>query len=76
MVCWDVDTRETNLHVLFLKEIFMFRNEAEKHWEYIQSLLIAAGINTDLTLHKHLYVEAMVHGFKHAWDAKGQTDKL
>ena len=54
----------------------MFRDEAEKHWEYIKSLLIAAGINKDLTLHKHLYVEAMVHGFKHAWDAKGQTDKL
>jgi len=54
----------------------MFRDEAEKHWEYVKSLLIAAGINTDLTLHKHLYVEAMVHGFKHAWDAKGQTDKL
>ena len=60
----------------FFKGVYMFRDEAEKHWEYIQSLLIAAGINTDLTLHKHLYVEAMVHGFKHAWDAKGQTDKL
>ena len=49
----------------------MFREEAEKHWAYIESLLIAAGINTDLTLHKHLYVEAMVHGYKH-----GSNDKL
>ena len=51
----------------------MFRKEAEKHWAYIESLLIAAGIDYDLTLHKHLYVEAMVHGFKHAsTDIRGQ----
>ncbi len=49
----------------------MFRKEAEKHWAYIESLLIAAGIDYDLTLHKHLYVEAMVHGYKH-----GSNDKL
>ncbi len=48
-----------------------FRKEAEKHWAYIESLLIAAGIDYDLTLHKHLYVEAMVHGYKH-----GSNDKL
>ena len=49
----------------------MFRKEAEKHWAYIESLLIAAGIDYDLTLHKHLYVEAMVHGYKH-----GSNDTL
>lgn len=46
-----------------------FRQESEEHWRFIEKLLWAVteegtkGINFETA--RVLYVEAMVHGFKH-----------
>jgi len=45
------------------------REMAEKHYEYSEKLLKAAGI-IPTKLHHYLYVEAMIHGYKH-----GKRDK-
>lgn len=37
---------------------------AEKHWEFINNLLVAAGYTPD-ELHKFLFIRAMIHGIKH-----------
>jgi hypothetical protein len=44
-----------------------FRAEAEAHWEFIEKLLDTCTTETVTkeTL-KFLYIEAMVHGYKHA----------
>lgn len=44
-----------------------FREEAEKHFEYVKKLLKLHG-ESDLVIEKiHFhYVEAMIHGYKHA----------
>lgn len=41
-----------------------FREEAEAHWKFISELLETAGVDLN-ELHHFLYVEAMVHGYKH-----------
>jgi hypothetical protein len=57
-----------------------FREEAEKHWQFIEMMLKTyrgdredtdepQTVNMDC-LH-YLYVEAMIHGYKHALDEKG-----
>ena len=46
-----------------------FRGEAEKHWEYTRQLIKKTNPKQnsyDIELIHFLYVEAMVHGFKHA----------
>jgi hypothetical protein len=40
-----------------------FREEAEKHWQFIEKLLEP---QVPIEKVKYLYVEAMVHGYKHA----------
>jgi hypothetical protein len=42
-----------------------FRKTAEAHWKYTSELLELAGTDADELLH-FLYVEAMIHGYKHA----------
>jgi hypothetical protein len=45
-----------------------FRKEAELHWKFIEPLLVDNEVEeTEVPLEKvkYLYVEAMVHGFKH-----------
>lgn len=41
----------------------VFRAEAEKHWQFIEPLLES---NVPLEKVKYLYIEAMIHGHKHA----------
>jgi hypothetical protein len=45
-----------------------FRKEAEKHWAFLVPLLIDPECDTQISFEKahYLYVEAMVHGYKHA----------
>lgn len=46
-----------------------FREEAEKHWQFLEILLInpdTATTSIPLERVKYLYIEAMVHGYKHA----------
>lgn len=48
-----------------------FRSEAEKHWIFIKPLLCKEGLDesevtVELEKTHYLYVEAMVHGYKHA----------
>lgn len=43
-----------------------FREEAEKHWKFIEDLLGASGAENNIPLIHYLYVESMIHGFKHA----------
>lgn len=47
-----------------------FRDQAEKHWEYTGKLLELTGEEECLDLIHFLYVEAMVHGYKHAKEEK------
>jgi hypothetical protein len=51
-----------------------FRTEAEEHWKFLEPLLHDIVINDvkhlNITVVKYLYVEALVHGFKH-----GKADK-
>ena len=48
-----------------------FREEAEQHWEFVKRLLTPPFVVNDVNFYsedklKYLYVEAMVHGYKHA----------
>jgi len=45
-----------------------FRKEAEEHWKFIEKILQEFPENSDIPLNlvRFLYVEAMVHGYKHA----------
>jgi hypothetical protein len=44
-----------------------FREEAEKHWQFIEKLL---DVQVSIEKVHYLYVEAMVHGFKHSQQTK------
>jgi hypothetical protein len=46
-----------------------FREEAEKHWKFINDLLDKmTEINEfPIEMIHYLYVEAMIHGYKHAF---------
>ena len=52
-----------------------FRKEAEEHWKFVQTIITPPiTINdvkhfTEDLLH-YLYVEAMIHGYKHAKQAE------
>ena len=48
-----------------------FRSEAEAHWQFIEKLLdtCTSETVTKETLH-FLYVEAMIHGYKHSEQTK------
>lgn len=46
-----------------------FREDAEKHWAFIEKMLLTleSKFNVDHLKFLHfMYVEAMVHGYKHA----------
>tara|TARA_Y100000310_G_C20429337_1_gene690641 strand:- start:84 stop:284 length:201 start_codon:yes stop_codon:yes gene_type:complete len=59
-----------------------FREDAEGHWYYtvglierVRKLMLVGGgdeetIEEWLELLKYLYVEAMVHGYGHGWEAR------
>jgi len=47
-----------------MMDIAEFRKKTEAHWEYTGTLLKLIGVD-DMELCHFLYVEAMVHGFKH-----------
>jgi len=42
---------------------------AKKHWEYTKGLLVAAGVIPS-ELDHYLYVQAMLHGFKHGKESR------
>lgn len=46
-----------------------FRKTAEAHWAFIEKLLDA---QVPLEKVKYLYIEAMVHGYKHATQTLSQ----
>lgn len=46
-----------------------FREDAEKHWKFIEKLLRTYGLEASEETH-WLYVEAMVHGYKHGMKGK------
>lgn len=45
------------------------RQLAHAHWVYVGQLLESAGVEVT-PLHEHLYVEAMIHGYKHSDEDK------
>jgi hypothetical protein len=47
-----------------------FREEAEAHWRFLEPLL---EFPLSKEKAKHLYVEAMVHGFKHCSQQREET---
>ncbi len=60
-----------------------FRSEAEKHWQFIQGILTSQRVDREdtdqpatvsLEACHYLYVEAMVHGYKHAKEEKPQKN--
>ncbi len=59
-----------------------FREEAEEHWKFVEGLVIKmiTGYWTEVTMDKkvleifkYLYVEGMVHGYKHGTE-EGRED--
>jgi hypothetical protein len=46
------------------------KNMAEKHWQYTEQILLK-----QIELTHYLYVQAMIHGFKHGQDDKIKEDK-
>ena len=47
-----------------------FREEAEAHWKFIDKLLRIAKAELTFDLLEFLYIEAMVHGYKHKEEEK------
>lgn len=47
-------------------KVMDIRQLAEKHWEYTEAILVLGDADMSLALIKYLYVEAMIHGYKHA----------
>ncbi len=43
-----------------------FREEAEQHWLFLKKVFDASNFDMTAELLHTLYVEAMVHGYKHA----------
>jgi hypothetical protein len=43
-----------------------FREEAEKHWKFVEGLLLKFPIDEfHLSIIKYLYITALIHGFGH-----------
>jgi hypothetical protein len=53
-----------------------FRSRAEKHWDYTRQLIEKTNPNQDtydIELIHFLYVESMIHGYKHKTDSLIQS---
>jgi hypothetical protein len=58
-----------------------FREEAEKHWQFIETLLKTYTeeenkTTVSMACCKMLYIEAMVHGYKHAKQVLDSQQKV
>jgi hypothetical protein len=57
----------------------MFQEEAEKHWQYVKSVIEQHNKNLDaetIDIIGFHYVTAMVHGYKHGYNDTMQDNKI
>ena len=57
----------------------MFQEEAEKHWQYVKSVIEQHNKNLDaetIDIIGFHYVTAMVHGYKHGYNNTMQDNKI
>jgi hypothetical protein len=53
-----------------------FREQAEKHWEFTKQLMKKTNPSLDdytINIMHFIYVETMIHGYKHAFDSLIQS---